>query len=258
MLTDSALVNATRLLKNQPDGRSTARHLWAAAANARQFEHWLAEAAKDRPLAYIVGHQPFAGMNLKTDYRALIPRPETEQLFELIVGRVSQAPARILDLGSGSGCLAIALKRRWPATAVFASDISLAALTLAGLNALDHDAAITFIQSDLWSKIPRQKFELIVANLPYVPTGEMATLGSRVKDFEPLIALDGGPDGLSVISKMLEGSGQYLARNGQLFLEIYWTHAVRIKSLVKQFLPDQTVKFLPDLAGRTRFALIYS
>ncbi len=256
MRADKALKRTEQVLNDQPDGQAILRHLTAAAKNRRQFRRWLAQATLNRPLSYILGNQPFAGLNLRSDCRALIPRPETEQLFELIVSLTSQPPRTIIDLGTGGGALALALKNHFPDWPVIASDISRAALNLARRNAKNNRLAITFIKSDLWVDIPRQPFDLIVANLPYLPTAEIATLERRIKDFEPHLALDGGADGLAIIGRMLAGAKDYLTPDGQIFLEIHPTHQPKVEKLVKKFLPARTVKFLPDLTGRTRFAII--
>ncbi|MEK7548848.1 MAG: peptide chain release factor N(5)-glutamine methyltransferase [Patescibacteria group bacterium] len=259
MLVDrlSGKASAQKIVLNQIDGQATVGHLAAAALNSRQLDRWLVEAANDRPLSYILGHQPFAGLKIQTDRRALIPRPETERLYELIISELKQAPRWLIDLGTGSGCMAIALKKHFSSCQVLASDISPAALNLAKANAKNNQAAISFIQSDLWANIPGRPFDLIVANLPYIPSGEIATLPRRIKDFEPHLALNGqADDGGAIISRMLAGAGKFLTANGQIYLEIHSTHRSKIQSLVKRFLPNRKVIFHFDLAGQTRFAVI--
>jgi release factor glutamine methyltransferase len=170
------------------------------------------------PLQYIMGQWDFMGLTFKCDARALIPRPETELLAELVM---KHNPRNILELCTGSGCLAVTWATLCDAC-VTAVDICVNALDLAKENAVLHGVGdkINFIQSDLFENVPKIQFDCIVANPPYIPTGEISALQSEVKNHEPMLALDGGYDGLEIYRRLIPESLAYLSTGGLLFLEI--------------------------------------
>lgn len=176
------------------------------------------------PLQYLTGSVNFCGLELQVSPAVLIPRPETELLAERAWTFLADrpAPANALDYGTGSGCLAIALATRCPATVVHALDISPAALTLARANAARHGVAtrVCFHEGDGFAALPETaRFDLIVANPPYIPTGDLAMLQPEVRDHEPRAALDGGPDGLDFIRKLAADAGRWLKPGGRIMLE---------------------------------------
>lgn len=210
------------------------------------------------PLAYLIGTQNFMGYLLKVDSRALIPRPETEQLVEHVIrllakGRVK--PERILEIGTGSGAMALILKKQFPHASVVATDISDEALSLAEENASRLKLAVDFVQSDLFEKV-EGKYDLIVANLPYVPTERLAFVSEQILDHEPIIAIEAKEDGLQYIQPFLEQVGKYLNENGVLAIEMWHTHGDQVRNLVEKNLHDKQVETVKDLANFDRFALI--
>lgn len=212
-----------------------------------------------RPIAYIVGNQSFQGWQFKSDPRALIPRPETEQLLETIVREIRQRhldSGHFLELGTGSGVMAIGLKKYFPSSTVTATDVSEEALELAEENARQLKVDINFIESNLLAKVPKQSFDLIVANLPYVPTEHLAFTADQILDWEPLVAIDGGDDGLKYIQPLLETIKPYLKPTSLIALETWHTHGPAIKKLVKQHLPGFQVEIIQDLAAFDRFVII--
>lgn len=181
------------------------------------------------PLQYLVGSVNFCGLELAVNPAVLIPRPETELLAErawtFLAGQAGspEAPPAALDFGTGSGCLAIALAVHCPEARVWAVDLSPAALEVARANAARHgvEARIHFVPSDGFAALPAgERFDLIVANPPYIPTAEIARLQPEVRDHEPRAALDGGPDGLAVIRRLATGSAAWLKPGGRLMLEV--------------------------------------
>ena len=179
--------------------------------------------AKREPLQQIIGETEFYGLKIKVTPDVLIPRPETE----LLVEEGLKLKARdILEIGTGSGCLAVALAKNLPEARVVATDISEKALAVARENAKFHgvEKQIKFILADIapWKafKAEEKKFDLIVSNPPYIPTGDFESLQPEVRDFEPRGALEGGPEGLSCIRQIIEEAPSSLNSNGFLVIEI--------------------------------------
>lgn len=174
-------------------------------------------------VAYVVGKKEFWGLELAVDARVLVPRPDTETLVEEGRDRLDAAahvPERIADVGTGSGAVALALKKVRPAAAVFAADLSGDALAVARGNAERLGLEVTFVEGDLGEPLaPHGPFSLIAANLPYVTTAELAGLPPEVRA-EPVRALDGGPDGLDLVRRLVAQAPGLLASGGALALEI--------------------------------------
>lgn len=201
------------------------------------FERGLSEAELDagrelvkrrgarEPLQYLVGSTSFCGLELRVTPDVLIPRPETELLAERawsFLGQFEAPPVTALDFGTGSGCLAIAVAVRCPHAAVTAVDVSASALAVASANAARHGVGerIQFVQGDGFAALPTEmRFHLIVANPPYIPSAELATLQPEVRDHEPHGALDGGADGLDFIRRLAADGARWLHPGGRLMLE---------------------------------------
>lgn len=182
----------------------------------------VARRAKREPIQHIVGTTSFRGHEIRCDRRALIPRPETESLVDFVKERLQgKEAALVADIGTGSGAIAIAVKKEIPETRVMATDISKDALDLAKENAKFNAAEIEFFQGDLLEALPAgEKFDIIVSNPPYIPDVEKEKLQPEVRDFDPALALFGGSDGLSLVRKILVQSENYLKPDGILLMEI--------------------------------------
>jgi len=210
------------------------------------------------PVQYIVGETEFFGLKLKTDRRALIPRPETERLLEIVVTRLAGSPpARVLDLGTGSGAIALGLATAFPAAVVMAVDSSESALALARENAAALGLAerVKFLISDWFSALPAGGlFELVVANPPYLSADETAQAAPEVRDFEPVAALTAGGQGLDELQKILADAPRFLVPGGLLALETGIAQHAELLRLAEAagFSPAES---LPDLAGRDRYVL---
>jgi release factor glutamine methyltransferase len=178
------------------------------------------------PLQHILGTALFHSLEFKVDGRVLIPRPETELLAELALARMQSGasdPLLILDFGTGSGCLAITLAHHLPHACVHAVDLSPDALMVARENAVRHqnDHRIVFHQGDGFGPVPPDmRFDLIVANPPYIPSGDIASLEPEVRDYDPRMALDGGPDGLQVQRQLAREALRWLRPDGFLMVEL--------------------------------------
>ncbi len=207
------------------------------------------------PLQYIVGEVEFHGLKLKVDKRALIPRPETELLVANVVALcAANPPTRILDLGTGSGAIAIALATMLPAAAVTAVDCSADALALARENAAAAGVAerVTFIESDWFSTVLAEKFDLIVANPPYLSAEETAQTTPEVRGFEPALALTAAGDGLDALAKIIAEAPQFLAEGGLLAVETGIAQHARLNDLYNAACFTRT-ESRQDLTGRDRF-----
>lgn len=210
--------------------------------------------ASREPLQYIIGNTEFYGLTLKVDPRALIPRHETEELIELIVERLKAPPKRILDLGTGSGAIALALASRYSDAEVTATDQSEEAITLAKENALalNLSSRVTFIKGNWFEPLDEgARFDLIVSNPPYLTEAEMQTAEPEVIDYEPHSALASGQEGLDDLALLFKSVPKYLAEGGLLALETGIGQADAIKAMAsKVSLHGQSAE---DLSGRLRF-----
>lgn len=229
------------------------------AVQQSQFQQLLDRAAQQEPIPYIIGRAPFFDFDLAVNPAVLIPRPETEQLVEMVVAWAkTHQPRRLADIGTGSGCIAIALARQLPETAVIAVDISPDALAIAQQNAAQlAPGRIQFHQGSLLEPLAAG-LDAIVANLPYVTDAEWTTLDDGVKWYEPALALKGGPDGLEIIQQLLSQAVSKLSPSGAIFLEIGWQQGAAAQALAQSTFPHTAVTLLPDWAGHDRFILIGS
>jgi release factor glutamine methyltransferase len=184
-------------------------------------------------VAYLVGKKEFWGLDFAVDARVLVPRPDTETLVEEARGRLAGVDApRVADVGTGSGAIAVALAKLFPTAAVFASDLAAAAIEVARANAERHAVAITFVEGDLDAPLAAHApFSLIAANLPYIASADMPTLPPDVRS-EPATALDGGPDGLDVVRRLVAAAPPLLAPAGALALEIGAGQAAATRALL--------------------------
>ena len=226
-------------------------------AQQAAFDALVQRRLANEPIQYITGEQEFYGLALRVTSAVLIPRPETEQLVEAVLAELDPTqPVRILDVGTGSGAIAIALAYHLPHARITAVDLSTAALEVAASNAAHHGLAgrIRFVQSDLLDARPPDElpFDVIVSNPPYVPTADRASLHPQVRDHEPAAALFAGPDGLDVYRRLIPQARTALRPNGLLALEIGQGQREAIASLLSGW---NKLRFLDDLQQIPRIAL---
>lgn len=221
------------------------------------------------PLPYLLGHWEFYGLDFNVTPDVLIPRPETELLIDSALAWVRMrsttgAGLRLIDIGTGSGCIPITLATLLPDAEISATDISPAALAVARLNAEKHTVAqrITFYEADLFPSSaepstvqrPPSAFDLILSNPPYIPTPTLR--GLDVYKHEPTLALDGGPDGMATIRRLLGASKRRLAAGGTLLLEIEYRQGAQVAALARENFPDADIQIHKDLAGLDRLLAI--
>lgn len=206
------------------------------------------------PVQYVIGTQEFYGLSFRVTPAVLIPRPESEGLVEEAVRELRDThEPRIVDVGCGSGCIAVAIAHTLPEAELVAIDTSPAALAIARENALSHDVAsrIEFLEGDLLAPLQTGDVDAIVSNPPYVPDDELEALEPEVSEHEPRQALSGGKDGLSVIARLLPAADKALRRGGLFLMEIGHDQDERVRALVKKAGLDY-LRTAADLAGIPR------
>lgn len=207
------------------------------------------------PLAYVLGWAPFRNLRLKVDRRALIPRPETEYLLDLLPTRLQEAPKRCLDLGCGPGTVALALASEYSDAEVTGVDSSVEALDLARENAAQHGLQVNWLCCD-WFAGVSGTFDLVVSNPPYLTAEEWNTAEPEVRDHEPKAALIGGQDGMKDLRRIIQQAGDFLNPGGLLALET----GIDQHDALQQFAgsgPWSKVESVPDLSRRPRYLLFW-
>lgn len=223
----------------------------------QRFQILVRKRGEGYPLQYLTGHQEFMSLDFVVTPQVLIPRDDTEVLVQAALDLKGSFPgkANLVDVGTGSGIVAVALKKYWPEAQIFAVDISPEALAVARLNAQRHGADVHFFQGDLLQPFlaggeSSTSFHLVVSNPPYIPSKILPTLQKEVT-FEPKIALDGGEDGLKFYRRLVREAWQVLDPGGWLLVEIGWDQGERVKKLFAAQ-GYSAVQILPDWAGRSR------
>ncbi len=228
-----------------------------AEAELEQIRPLVRRRAQHEPLQYVIGSTDFHGLTLKVDRRALIPRPETELLVEMVITAAIPPPQRILDLGTGSGAIALALAQAFPDARVTAVDQSKDALALAGENAVACGLAerVTLLESNWFSALAAvDRFDLIVANPPYLSAQETAESALEVRGFEPLNALTAAEEGLADLRAIIAHVPAFLAEGGLLALETGIAHHSTLLALLNA-MGFTGVESRKDLTGRDRIVL---
>jgi release factor glutamine methyltransferase len=227
-------------------------------AAAERLAEVVGRRARREPVQHLVGEWEFLGYALRTDARALIPRPETEELAEAVLARLpSGRPLLLADVGTGSGCLAIALALRLPKARVIALDLSEEALSLARENRDRHGLAgrVELLRSDLLEALrPEPRLDAIVSNPPYVAEDEHEGLPPEVREHEPRLALTSGAEGLDATRRLVAGAPARLRPGGLIALECAFTRAEPVRRQLEEGGFEQ-VELLDDLAGVPRLAL---
>ena len=213
-------------------------------------------AENDEPIPYIIGDIPFRHATIQVTPVVLIPRPETEELVgHALKWANKRSGLRVVDVGSGSGCIAISLAMEMVEANVSGVEISAEALQLSQQNALDNNVTITWHNGSLLEPITRP-VDLIVANLPYIAENERPLLGAGTRKFEPHLALFGGDDGLDLIRDLLTQATTRLNPGAAIFLEIGYAQGAACLELAQAIMPDASVRLLKDYAEQDRFVVI--
>ena len=210
------------------------------------------------PLPYLLGHWEFFGLRFKVTPDVLIPRPETELLVEKALAWLKLHPSRRLavDVGTGSGCIAISLAHGLADLRVIAVDISRPALSVAQENIIAHhlQEQVSLLQTSLLYGLSNGKTDLVCANLPYIPSSTLA--GLEVSRYEPRLALDGGPQGTTCINTLLEDAPGWLAPGGLLLLEIEAGQGASVPRSARRCFPEADIQLFRDLSGKPRLVQV--
>lgn len=228
----------------------------------RRLDSWLRRRLTGEPVQYITGRAAFRGLDLAVDSSVLVPRPETEGLVEAVLevlrGELSRWPApRVLDLGTGSGAIALAVAHEWPSAVVTATDASEPALEVARTNAraLGLEARVRFLHGEWLDPLGDEEFEVVVSNPPYIATGEWDALPMDVRGFEPAEALFSGATGLDALREIVDESPRHLVTGGLLALELAEARAREVAGWLEGAHDWEAVVLRDDLSGRPRVLL---
>lgn len=232
-----------------------------ALSNLRQLVN---RRIQHEPLAYILGSYEFHGIEFCIDHRTMIPRPETELLVQEAIDSAhhhlpSARQATVADIGTGSGAIAISLALALPQVTIYATDISIPALLVAHTNRQRHgvEEQVKLLQGHLLEPLPRQA-DMIVANLPYIANREMQTLSPEIADFEPIVALAGGDEGLDKIRLLLDQAADKLHSGGYLLLEIGQGQDEVVSSMIRGRFPQASLAVIPDLHNINRVIRVHT
>lgn len=215
----------------------------------KEYEIAVQKRAEHIPLQYIIGEQEFMGLRFKVNSNVLIPRQDTETLVEQVL-KIVKPGMKVLDLCTGSGCVLISVLKNAPELTGMGSDISKTALLVAKENAKLHEVDAEWVRSDLFDNIA-ETFDVIMANPPYIPTGEILSLMPEVRDFEPENALDGGADGLDFYRKIAGQVKDYLNPGGYVYMEIGYDQGEAVSELMRNA-GFTEVEVIKDLARNDR------
>src|SRR5271156_6649533 len=212
------------------------------------YGRYLHERMKGKPTQYITGRQEFYGRDFRVTPDVLIPRPETEHLVEASLKRIKPGNS-VLDVGAGSGAIAITIALE-SAARIYATDISTAALRIAGENARRLSAPVTFIAANLASCFDAATFDMVTSNPPYVPRTDHPSLQREVRDYEPQVALFAGPSGLEIYERLIADAARVLRPHGWLLLELGYNSLDPVRAMLERGWTD--IDVIPDLAGFPR------
>lgn len=222
----------------------------------KQFEADFKEFLKGKPMQQIIGHDWFYDRKFKVTEATLIPRPETEEWLDRVLKQLPDEPLNVLDIGTGTGVLAITTKLERPDDHVTATDISEEALQVAQENAKTLGADVTFKLGDLFEPVKGQTFDLILCNPPYIGEDELDVMDQSVIDHEPKSALFAEDEGLALYKKMAQNIEDYVATEGQIFFEIGYRQGEQVAELFKTAVPNAKVEVWQDFNGLDRVVAI--
>lgn len=223
----------------------------------RQLIADIAEHGTGRPVQHILGYEWFYDLKMRVTEDTLIPRPETEELVErFLESTKNQTTLKVLDIGTGSGAIAIAIKKNRPQYEVTATDLSAKALEIANENATNNEVDVRFLKGDLTEPVKKEQFDVILSNPPYIADEERNVMDQTVLDYEPALALFAENHGMAIYERLAEEVKPLLAPNGKIFLEIGYRQGEAVRQLFQQAFPFAVVKKATDLSGQDRMIIV--
>jgi release factor glutamine methyltransferase len=226
-------------------------------ADEAQIEADLQQLLAHRPPQYLLGYEEFYGHRFKVTEDTLIPRPETEELVALCLDQTdATANLRVVDIGTGTGAIAVSLKLARPHWQIAAVDLSEAALAVAQENASELGAAVAFYQGDTLTPVRDQSWDMIVSNPPYISEQEWELMDPSVRQFEPRMALFAAENGLIMYRKIADQAKECLTPNGKIFLEIGFQQGESVRRIFSEAFPDKKVAVIQDLSGKDRIVAV--
>ena len=217
----------------------------------------LEQIVEGKPIQYLLGHAYFMEEKFKVTEHTLIPREDTAGIVTLSNNFLeNKVDAKVLDIGTGTGILAIMIAKLNTKQHVFASDISPEALKVAKENALNHQVNVEFIESNLFEHIPQQSFDLIVSNPPYISEDELDLMDDSVKKFEPSLALFAEDNGLAIYKQLAKQIQSYVKETSMIIVEIGFQQGEAVKTIFSETFPNSTIEIILDLNGKNRYVQI--
>lgn len=270
-----ALASASAFLQGNDYDEASAQALWALVFDVTltdmtralrefvdldalgYFEDVLRRLVAGEPLQYILGRADFMGESFVVNEHALIPREETGGIIQLAQDYLGdREEARILDIGTGTGILAIMLKKFYPNAKVTGTDLSQEALEVARQNGQKHHVAVSWWQGDLLKGFPETTFDLIVSNPPYIGYHEQAVMDAHVLNFEPTMALFADNEGYAIYERLARQLPAYLKPKGQVILEMGYQQGARLQQLMQEAFPNRKIEVIQDYNQRDRYVRI--
>lgn len=218
----------------------------------KQYAKDVQQFVKGIPAQHIIGHEWFYGRPFKVSPDVLIPRPETEELMEWFLGETSSDPKKVLDIGTGSGILAVTAKLERPQYTVTAVDISKEAMRMAEQNAKRLKAEVRFIEGDLTEPVSSERFDIVLSNPPYISKEEIEVMDESVRLHEPKVALFAEENGLAVYRKLAAQLPSMMNPEGAVYLEIGYQQGKTVQSIFQKAFPEASVQLRKDMGGRDR------
>lgn len=227
------------------------------AEQVKQFNKDIKKFNEGMPMQHIIGHDWFYNRQFKVTNDTLIPRPETEEWLDRVLKLLPETSLDVLDIGTGTGVLAITEKLERPADSVTATDLSKEALLVASQNAKNLKADVAFKQGDLFAPVMNEKFDLILSNPPYIGLDELNVMDQSVIDHEPRLALFAEEEGYSIYNRLADTIANHLNTKARVFLEIGYTQGERVSERFKKALPQARVEIWQDFNGLDRIVAIF-
>lgn len=222
----------------------------------KQFEKDINEFHHGKPMQHIIGHDWFYNRRFSVNEHTLIPRPETEEWLDRVLQILPDHPLTVLDIGTGTGIIALTVKSERPKDEVTATDISFEALQVAQKNARDLGVEVRFLEGSVFEPVAGERFDVVISNPPYIGEEEIKWMDQSVLEHEPKSALFAENEGLAIYEEIAENMTKFLAENGMAFFEIGFRQGAKVAELFRKYLPNATIEVWQDFSGLDRVVAV--